>query len=120
MDELDVASRDEPIGDDRRREEREARHDQREPEPAQERVTERPPDGGGLLRAQTERAEVELTVARRGRDRFLLRRAQPETAMLGASTASSLVNRIVPKSAMPNTPPTSRLVFVMAEPRPAR
>ena len=40
--------------------------------------------------------------------------------MLGASTASSRVNRIVPSSAMPKTPPTSRLVFVIAEPSPAR
>ena len=32
----------------------------------------------------------------------------------------SFVVRIVPSSAMPNTPPTSRLVFVMAEPSPAR
>ena len=32
----------------------------------------------------------------------------------------SFVVRIVPRSAMPKTPPTSRLVFVMAEPSPAR
>ena len=32
----------------------------------------------------------------------------------------SFVVRIVPSSAMPNTPPISRLVFVMAEPSPAR
>ncbi len=31
-----------------------------------------------------------------------------------------MVVRIVPRSAMPKTPPTSRLVFVMAEPKPAR
>ena len=32
----------------------------------------------------------------------------------------SLVVRMVPRSAIPKTPPTSRLVFDMAEPRPAR
>ena len=41
-------------------------------------------------------------------------------ASAGVSDALSLVVSTVPSSAIPNTPPTSRLVFVMAEPRPAR
>ena len=42
------------------------------------------------------------------------------SARSGAIVAESFENRIVPSSAMPSTPPTSRLVFVIAEPRPAR
>ena len=32
----------------------------------------------------------------------------------------SFIVRIVPRSAIPSTPPTSRLVFVIADPSPAR
>ena len=45
---------------------------------------------------------------------------RPRPARLGTRTLLSRVNRIVPSSAMPKTPPTSRLVLVIADPRPAR
>jgi hypothetical protein len=44
----------------------------------------------------------------------------PSSASFGTSTAPSRSNSTVPRSAIPSTPPTSRLVLVIAEPRPAR
>lgn len=44
----------------------------------------------------------------------------PRLAIAGAKADLSFVVRIVPSTAMPRTPPTSREVFVIAEPRPAR
>ena len=116
-----VPAGDEPVRYERRHQQRESRHDQGEPEPAQERIAERPADRRRLVRVEAQGADVELTVAGGGGDRArLLPGESPRPARLGARTLSSRVNRIVPSSAMPNTPPTSRLVFVIAEPSPAR
>ena len=44
----------------------------------------------------------------------------PRAAIAGTKAAFSVVVRTVPRTAIPSTPPTSRLVFVIADPRPAR
>ena len=45
---------------------------------------------------------------------------KPSVARAGANVLLSFVVRIVPSSAIPNTPPTSREVLVIADPSPAR
>src|SRR4029079_6911726 len=46
--------------------------------------------------------------------------ARPRPGTAGVNALLSWVVKIAPSTAMPRTPPTSRLVFVLADPRPAR
>ena len=45
---------------------------------------------------------------------------RPSPATAGANALFSCVVKMAPRSAMPSTPPTSRLVLVIADPSPAR
>ena len=61
MNDSGVASGDETVRHQGRREQREPGGDEREPEPAHERVTERASDGRGLIGAKAERAGSSCT-----------------------------------------------------------
>src|SRR3954453_7019016 len=118
-----VAAGDQAVRHDRGHQQAGSGEQERGPESLHEGIAERSRHALDLRGCEAERSEAvtgEDAVLGALADRLERRGAGPRVWTAGAKELLSCVVRIAPSTAMPSTPPTSRLVLVIAEPRPAR